>query len=68
MISELPFCSVPVTFVLLQFFDSFLTVFLLQFSVRCLFENTHTIFGGRNVYGGRGEFHEFNSERCSLTK
>ena len=24
---------------------------------RCLFENTHTIFGGRNVYRGRGEFH-----------
>ena len=22
-----------------------------------MFENTHTIFGGRNVYGGRGEFH-----------
>ena len=22
-----------------------------------MFENSHTIFGGRNVYGGSGEFH-----------
>ena len=22
-----------------------------------MFENTHTIFRGRNAYGGRGEFH-----------
>ena len=24
--------------------------------ITCLFENTHTIFGGRNVYGGGGSF------------